>query len=254
MPLSPAVALSFIGLTVAMAVMFAVGLSRAGQAQRGYWLMVGLGIAVNFLAVSAVLALTGVLGNVDARPPPAGLMLLGMSVGVVALGMSRVGDRLLRLPLAVLVGFQSFRIGVEVILAAAHGDGSVPVEMTYHGFNFDIVSGLTALALGVWLWRGRPPRAVVWGWNVSGLMLLAGAVVIAALSAFGILPTDPQMTLPISFPGVWLPAWLVQLALLGHVLVFRKLRQPYPARLGAEAERASAPAPALGTGLGQPRH
>ena len=211
-------------LAVAMAVAFAVGVAWAERHARGRWLAVGLGVAAVYLGVSAALVASGALAEVDARPPPAGLMLGAMSVGMVALAFSRLGDRLLGLGLAVLVGAQSFRVLVEVLLAAAADAGAVPPEMTWHGFNLDVVTGLTAAALG--LWRGSPPRAVVWAWNVLGLGLLAVVVAVAALSAFGVLETSPRLTLPVTWPGVWLPAWLVQLALLGHVLTFRALRQP----------------------------
>lgn len=153
-------------------------------------------------------------------------MLLAFGVATVTLGMSRVGDRLLRWPLAWLVGAQGFRVLVEVWLAAAYGAGAVPAEVTYHGHNADVLTGVTAVALGVWLWRGTPPRWVVAAWNVVGLALLGVVVVTAALSAFSVIVTEPRLTLPAAFPGVWLPAWLVQLALLGHVLVFRALRPP----------------------------
>lgn len=223
MPVSPTSGLA--ALAVAMAAVFAVGLSRARPTGRGRWLATGLGIATVYLGVSALLAASGALAGVDARPPPAGLMLVAMSVGVIALGVSRVGDRLLEWPLAVLVGAQAFRVVVEGLLTAAYRAGTVPVEMTWHGLNLDVVSGVTAAALGLWLWRGSPPRWVVWAWNALGLALLAAVVTVAALSAFGVLATEPRVTLPVTWPGVWLPAWLVQLALLGHVLVFRALRR-----------------------------
>ena len=223
MPVAPVSGLA--ALAVAMAAVFAGGLALAGRADRGRWLAIGLGTAVVYLGASAGLAASGALADVSARPPPAGLMLAAMGAGMVALAFSRVGDRLLGLPLAVLVGAQSFRVAVEVLLAAAYRAGTVPVEMTWHGLNLDVVSGITAAALGLWLWRGTPPRAVVAVWNALGLALLAVVVTVAALSAFGVLPTEPRLTLPTTWPGVWLPAWLVQLALLGHVLVFRALRR-----------------------------
>ncbi|WP_412063673.1 hypothetical protein [Rubrivirga sp. IMCC45206] len=88
-----------------------------------------------------------------------------------------------------------------------------------------MVTGLLAVPLGVWLWRGSPPRWVVWVWNALGLALLAVVVVTAALSVFGVIETEPRLRLPTAFPGVWLPAWLVMLAFLGHLLVARALRQ-----------------------------
>lgn len=216
-PVAPMSALSALAVFVAGA--FAAGLALAGRDRRGRWFAVGLAVAALTLGASGALAASGMLADVDARPPPVGVLLIALTMGTVALAVSRVGDQLLGVGLAVLVGAQSFRIAAEA--------GVVPVEVTWHELNLDVVTGLTAAALGAWLWRGSPPRAVVWVWNAAGLALLAA---VSALSVFGVLPTAPRMTLPTSWPGVWLPAWLVQAALLGHVLVFRALRQPGAAR------------------------
>ncbi len=228
MPLSTPLAVALVGLVAGTVAVFALAVrGRTGtpaDRRRGLW--VALAVAAVYLGVSGGLAASGALANVDARPPPAGLMLAGFGVATAAVGLSRVGGRLLTWPLAALVGVQAFRIAVEVWLAAAYDAGAVPAAVTYHGVNFDVVTGLTAAALGVWLWRGSPPRWVVAVWNVAGLVLLAVVVATAALSAFGVVPTEPPMTLPVTFPGVWLPAWLVQLALLGHVVVFRALQRP----------------------------
>ena len=227
MPLPPLLAVALVTLTVAMAAafVFALWCPEADGPARRRWLLLGLGLVAGYLSLSAALAASGTLADVQARPPAAALMLLAFSVATVSLGLSRVGDRLLAWPLAWLVGAQAFRVGVEVWLAAAFDAGVVPAEVTYHGHNLDVVTGLTAVGLGLWLWRGTPPRWVVVAWNGIGLALLAGVVATAALSAFGIVPTQPQVLLPVTFPGVWLPAWLVQVALLGHVLVFRALQR-----------------------------
>ena len=147
----------------------------------------------------------------------------------MALAFSPLGDRLLAWPLGVLVGVQSFRVAVELLLAATYHAGVLPAEMTYEGLDFDVVTGVLAAGIGVWAWRGTVPRAVVWAWNALGLALLLVVVAIAATSALGVAQTSPRVTLPAGWPGVWLPAWLVQLALLGHVLVFRALRRARPA-------------------------
>ena len=73
----------------------------------------------------------------------------------------------------------------------------------------------------------RVPRAVVLGWNVLGLALLANIVVIAVLvtPALHRFPEGPPNLLPSTFPWVWLPSFLVQVALGSHLLVFRRLRR-----------------------------
>ena len=76
------------------------------------------------------------------------------------------------------------------------------------------------------------PRPVLLAWNVAGLLLLVTIVGIAALAAPGPLQvfTDgPPNTLLSSLPYVWLPTVLVQLALLGHILLFRRLAPRAPA-------------------------
>ena len=240
MPLSPAVAVGFAVLALAMAGLF-VGATWAAPVQetpgeRRRWALIALAVAVAYLGVSAALAGAGVLAQVDARPPPAGALFLVLSGGAAALAFSRFGERLLAWPLGALVGFQVFRVPVEVLLAAAYHDGSVPVEVTYEGHNVDVVTGLLAAGVGLWAWWGTVPRGVVLAWNALGLALLAVVVATSAASAFGVVETSPRMALPTTWPGVWLPAWLVMLAFFGHLLVFRALaRDPAtpPAASGA---------------------
>lgn len=221
--LSAPLAAGFVLLTAALAAAFVWGVARAPSARAAG---AALGVVALYLGVSFALARAGVLADVDARPPPVGLMLLAMGAGMVALAFSPLGDRLLAWPLSVLVGVQAFRIAVELLLAAVWADGALPVEMTYHGLNFDVVTGLLAVPLAVWL-RSAPPtpaqRRAVLAWNGLGAALLAVVVAMASLSAFGVWETRPRVLLPAAWPGVWLPAWLVMLALLGHVLVFRAL-------------------------------
>ena len=230
MPLSPAVAAGFAALALAMAGLFVWATWAAPveeePGERRRWTLVAVGVVAVYLGLSAALAGAGVLARVDARPPPAGVLLLLLSGGVAALAFSRFGERLLAWPLGALVGFQTFRVLVEVLLAAAYHGGSVPVEVTVEGWNVDVVTGLLAAGIGLWAGRGTVPRGVVLAWNGLGLALLAVVVVTSAASAFGVIETSPRMALPVTWPGVWLPAWLVMLALLGHLLVFRALARP----------------------------
>ena len=97
------------------------------------------------------------------------LMLL-LSVG---LGVSPVGRRLAAgLPLAVLVGFQGFRLPLELMMHRAYEYGVMPVEMSYSGFNFDIVTGITAVVVATLLATGRAGMRTARAWNVLGTLLL----------------------------------------------------------------------------------
>lgn len=206
-------------------VLAAIG-SRA-EFRRGTRAVVGAAVVIVWLLIPATLALSGRLDRYAPLPAPALMMVLALALATIALVSSPLGRSLSRLSLVWLIGFQSFRIAVEWWLHRLYLDGLVPVEMTYSGLNFDIVSGLTALGLGFWLALGEPPRILLRLWNVLGLLLLINIVAIAVLSTpvpFRYFTTGPANRLPSIFPHVWLPSFLVQVALAGHLLVFRALR------------------------------
>jgi hypothetical protein len=147
--------------------------------------------------------------------------------GAVALAMSPMGKQLaLGLPLAALVGYQGFRVVVELLLHRAYLEGLMPVQMSYSGRNFDIVTGVTAIALGGWLVIASPPRWLVFAWNTLGLALLANVVTVAFLSAptpLRVFMNEPANVWITHAPWVWLPAVMVFAALGGHLLVYRRL-------------------------------
>jgi len=228
---SPVVRFGIIGIAVLLAATFVVGVASAsrragveGATRRRYTLFAALGVA-GFMAFLAALAASGLLGRFDLRPPPLFVWMLSTLGGALAVGLSPLGKRLAtQLPFAALVGFQAFRLPLELVMHRAAAEHVMPSIMSYGGYNFDIVSGATALVLGVALTRVNVPRSVLVGWNVLGSMLLANIVTIAFLAtplirAFG----DAQLNVWITqFPYCWMGV-MVGAALLGHVLVARKL-------------------------------
>jgi hypothetical protein len=188
-------------------------------------LSAAIGVVLYLGAIAAV-AQTGVLARVELLPPP--FLLLAVAAFGVALGvaLSPVGARLARgLPLWALIGFQAFRFPLELLMHRAANDGLMPSVMSWNGYNFDIVSGVSALLLGGVLLFRTVPRWLVVAWNSLGSLLLAviATVAIAAspiFRAFG----DDQVNLWVTrFPYTWM-AVMVAAALFGHVLLARRLR------------------------------
>jgi hypothetical protein len=181
--------------------------------------------AALWLAVTGVAAASGIL---QFEPPSTmlGALVVTFAVGI-GVGLSPVGGRLaVALPVAALVGFQGFRVVVELLMHRAYSEGLMPVQMSYSGRNFDIVTGLTALALGAWLAAGRTSRRLVFAWNTLGVALLLNVLVVALLSAptpFRIFMTEPANVWVTRAPWIWLPTVMVMAAVIGHVLVYRRL-------------------------------
>lgn len=219
----------FCVLVVLVAAAVVVGCRRAGY----HLQYVGI-LLVAYLVLPGMLARSGALNRYGPFPAPPLVLVLLLTLLTLGMALSSIGSRLVaEVSLGGLLALQGFRIVVEWLLHRLYQEGVVPVQMTYSGRNFDIVSGLTGLALGIWLLRGgMVPRPLLWGWNFLGLALLANIVVTAILSTpvpFRVFLNDPPNLLPSTFPFVWLPSFLVQVALASHLLVFRKLRQGPPA-------------------------
>jgi hypothetical protein len=159
-------------------------------------------------------------------------MLAAVVAGVELLSRSRFGALLGRTPLWLLVAVQGFRLPLELVMHRAALEGTMPAQMTFGaGYNYDIVTGASALLLAWALHTGRASRALVLAWNVLGVVLLLVVVSIGFAStpivaAFG---QDRLNTWILHAPFVWLPTVLVASAMLGHVLVFRALRASSPA-------------------------
>lgn len=180
-----------------------------------------------WLVATALLAASGVLRRFDATPPPFAILPLAVGIIGIAVPCSSLGTLLIRgLPLWALVGSQVFRFPLELVMHRASVEGVMPVQMSYSGQNYDIVTGITAGALGLWLALGRVPRWVVMLWNVMGFALLVNIVTVAIVSTplFGWFGDARLNTFITYVPFVWLPAVLVTAALMGHILVWRKLR------------------------------
>jgi len=184
---------------------------------------------VVWIALTGTLAASGALARFDVTPPPMALLIVAVLGGGVLVGLSPAGGALAAaVPLSTLVGLQAFRLPLELVMHHAGERGIMPPELSYGGYNFDIVTGASALVLALALRAGLAvPRAIVWAWNLWGLWCLAVIAAIAVATspmvrAFG---DDPRHlnTWVLYLPYVWLPAVLVVVALAGHVVVTRAL-------------------------------
>lgn len=164
----------------------------------------------------------------DSFPPPGMRVVMLLIVITIVIAFSPVGRRLAEgVPMIWLVGFQVFRLPTELLIHQAANDGLAPIEMTYEGSNFDILTAVLALALVLMMRKGAVSPKLLLGWNLLGLFLLLNVVITAIMAMphpLQLLDTSPPNVWVTYFPFVLLPGVLVCSALLGHLLVFRALR------------------------------
>jgi hypothetical protein len=219
----------FTAIVAAIAILFLVAARRVARAHPGpaSWLVPVLVLAL-WVAVPGWLAWQGRLGVYAPLPTLGTTLFVLLTIATSVLAGSPWGRWLAQsITPAALVGYQVFRLPLELVLHSLYQQGVIPVQMTYSGRNFDIVTALLAVPVALLLHAGRCPRWLLLAWNLLGLALLVNIAAVAILSTpvpFRAFSNEPANLLPGSFPFVWLPTVLVQAALFGHLLVFRRLR------------------------------
>lgn len=177
-----------------------------------------------WIAIVSGISVSGFSGNFKNFPfnvmPLVGIPLI---TTIILLFTSEMKTLLGYLSLRALTQLQVFRVFVEVLLWLLFIQNLLPEQMTFEGRNWDILSGITALLAARFLLSSKHWMIV---WKVLGLVLLINIVTIAILSMptpFRVFENEPANTIVTQFPFVFLPAFLVPLAYILHLMSLRKL-------------------------------
>jgi uncharacterized membrane protein len=221
-------------LTLICVVLILTGLNAAlkktgWEKKRCQKIFIGtIAFIVIWTSLLSLLSYKGFFSDFSKLPPRPALAILIPLPFVLLIAFSKKGTQLLRaVPPHWLVYMQSFRIGVELLLLFAFIAGKLPVQMTFEGRNFDVITGVLALPVG-WLLTRKKSNAtkLTIAFNIVGMLLLLNILVIAVLS----MPTplryfmnEPSNTLVAEFPFILLPGVLVPIAYGLHIFSLRQL-------------------------------
>jgi hypothetical protein len=133
-----------------------------------------------------------------------------------------------KMPITTLTYIHIIRVPVEMVLLWLGISGAIGMELTFEGSNFDIISGITAPFVGVFMIDGRNKNkigAIIW--NVAALALLIN-VVIRAISYTPYfyeytLGGQPANIAVFYFPFVLLPTLIVPIVLFSHLVSLNQL-------------------------------
>lgn len=196
-----------------------------------FWLLYRLfrirAMAIALVAWAAFLvvwSLSGMASRFEMFPINMAPVLIVPFIAIIVFVFSkRTLSVLSSLPAKSIVQLQVFRVFVELLLWALFVENLLPVQMTFEGRNWDILSGLTAPLAALFLSKSKWGLAI---WNVVCLGLLINIVTVAILS----MPTDlrvfnnePANTIVAEFPFILLPGMLVPLAYGLSLLSLRQL-------------------------------
>ncbi|MBL7841343.1 MAG: hypothetical protein JNJ75_14470 [Cyclobacteriaceae bacterium] len=172
----------------------------------------------------------GIFSNFSLFPFNAAPVILIPLITIVLFTFSKnIKEILPCIPQENIIKLQVFRFYVEVLLWALFSVSILPVQMTFEGRNFDVITGVTAVLLTTrisgFMLLDKMSNALVIAWNILGLALLINIVVIAILSMptpLRVFMNEPANTIVTEFPISMLPAFLVPLAYMLHLLSIRK--------------------------------
>lgn len=219
--------LLFLAIVLLLYMLFFTGSRKVFGKSKG---LLVTAVLTLLLAAQALLAAKGFFRDFSGMPPRIFLLIgpVFFLLFIIAF-LPRTSRWVAPLSQTALSGFQSFRIAVEIVLWALYAQVLIPVQMTFEGRNFDIVSGILGAVVGLLLWRKvKLSRAVILVWNFIGLGLLINIVVTAILStpvSFRFFMNEPANTIVAELPYVWLPGFVVPMAFLLHILSIRKALQ-----------------------------
>ncbi len=182
---------------------------------------------IAWIVLLGILALLGFF-NLSSLPPRPVFIFLVAIVVAFALAFSKPVSELLKVtPIHWLVYIQSFRVLVELILWQGFNKGLLPVQMTFEGYNYDILSGIFAIPFG-WMMSRNPKSSKITGvfYNVAGIALLLNIATIAILSmpnSLRAFTNEPSSAIVGEFPFIYIPGVFVVLAVFMHIFSLRQL-------------------------------
>lgn len=155
--------------------------------------------------------------------PVAPLIFASVMVGAIYFAFGKVGNQVsATFGLSVLLGFQGFRLLLELILHQWAEVGTIPGTMTWTGQNWDILSGIVSF-IGIPFVEKN--KFVAWGVQMIGFALLVNVIRVVMMSSpfpFS-WPLENPLQLVLHFPYALIGPLFVGSALFGHLVVFRKL-------------------------------
>ena len=190
--------------------------------------LVTIAVLVAWLAFAGWLGAAGIVGQYDQLPPGMAYLVIPVVFTLLVLTLTAPGALLTpRIPLWLLLGFQVFRVGVELELHHLWSLGLAPRLLTLEGGNVELVVALSAPVAAWLVSRGPVGRRLAWFWNLAGILSLGNVVIRAVLSAPGSLhlihAEVPDMAI-LTYPFTFIPGFMAPLAMALHILAFRAFR------------------------------
>jgi len=187
-------------------------------------------IIILWSILQSLIASTGFYKITETIPPRFALLLIPSTLLIIyGLKSKSLSSILSQRDPYLTTLIHTVRFPIELILFALFTHKLVPELMTYEGWNFDIVMGITAPFIVIMLYKKLISEKILLAWNIIGLILILLIMIIGILSAelpfqqFGYDQPNIAVTF---FPYILLPATIVPIVIYTHITeIIRLLRK-----------------------------
>ncbi len=177
-----------------------------------------------WIAYTFAVAKSGILQTFDFPPRfPIFLIFPAFIFTGFFLFRYRNSDIIAAIPKSWLIYYQTFRIGIESLFIASVAAGALHPEVTFEGYNYDIVFAVTAPFVAYLVFNKKLlSEKVALAWNYLGLAVIASIIFLFITTIF--FPSVWSSTEPlapmniVTFLFVLVPAFLMPSAVFMHIL------------------------------------
>lgn len=185
------------------------------------------GLIALYLLTICLLASAGFF-TVITTPPRFLLIFIPIAGIIVLLSKAKLNGGLgflSMIPPIFLVSVQSMRILIELVFLRFADEKVIPVALSFHGRNYDLLLGALAIPVSLLFIKKHPlARKAGVVFNILGLLSLANIFTIVIPSLPSTFRVYETLYLPTYFPGI-LIVLLASSAIYLHILSLRQLLQ-----------------------------
>ncbi len=218
--LSSTVSIVFLGTTLASIILYYFANGKALKSSL---------IIVVWSIIHSILAQQGFYKNTTSIPPRFLLVFLPSILFIIyGLQSTSLFDVSKKRNTTLAAFLHTIRLPMELCLFGLFSQELIPEVMTYEGWNFDIVMGISAPIIAYLTFRKKITNQWLLVWNCIGLILIFCIFFIGIFSAelpfqlFGFNQPNIAVTL---FPFILLPATVVPIVIYMHASeIFRLLK------------------------------
>jgi len=206
-------------LFITSAFFFGIGKNRKS---RNILMKYFLGLIFLWMFAIWLLTLNSFFLDFSAQPTRVIFITLPPALTIIILFSQRRGRALIKnMPLVSLTYIHLTRIPVELVLWWLSSYGLLPLALTFEGQNFDILAGVSAPFVAIFLiGKHRQQKIGVILWNLAGLILVVNILFQGVRTTpyfWNASISDVPNQAVLYFPFIFLPAIIVPIVIFSHL-------------------------------------